>query len=485
MLNKFIQLLILTSGLTLLLACGVSTTNIDATDEVSEVKEVTEIVNTATPLPAKSTVVPTVTVTDTLTEDPTPEPIEPTVESTVIDDKANIEFGLGGLAKDLESWAAVKLPKFITASHVNISDIAYVSKFRSSAGHDFSDSFEVCCSMKHYFIPIDYFGTRFTQPIYSPVDGVVLYLSEPTGGYSDDWKIEYREQTGKEPPADYRDWNIYIRPDNAPNIWITHMHVNPLDEIIKKVPPTSGQQMMMGTSRPAIEGYRVKAGDLIGYGLAEIIVKRHLDGAGIPSGCNSADSRQGRGARSPGCKATVQLHSIFEFMTDELFGEYQKIADVSKSDFVITADDRARNPLVCEGENFADRGNSDDPEVYVKLQDPTPTNGSSSNSEVSGTLPGFTELSSGRDIIASFESSGSQTISTFDADQSYILVVASSGGPLDVFITDNDGKRGIFSRPLSNGVYTYETVKMDPGQIGVSVEANDDITWQIVAVKAE
>ena len=131
------------------------------------------------------------------------------------------------------------------------------------------------------------------------------------------------------------------------------------------------------------------------------------------------------------------------------------------------------------------RGNSDDPEVYVKLQDPTPTNGSSSNSEVSGTLPGFTELSSGRDIIASFESSGSQTISTFDADQSYILVVASSGGPLDVFITDNDGKRGIFSRPLSNGVYTYETVKMDPGQIGVSVEANDDITWQIVAVKAE
>ena len=174
MLNKFIQLLILTSGLTLLLACGVSTTNIDATDEVSEVKEVTEIVNTATPLPATSTVVPTVTVTDTLTEDPTPEPIEPTVESTVIDDKANIEFGLGGLAKDLESWAAVKLPKFITASHVNISDIAYVSKFRSSAGHDFSDSFEVCCSMKHYFIPIDYFGTRFTQPIYSPVDGVVL-----------------------------------------------------------------------------------------------------------------------------------------------------------------------------------------------------------------------------------------------------------------------------------------------------------------------
>ena len=164
----------------LVVACGVSTKDIDATDEVSAIKETAEIVNTATPLPATATVI-----------------------------KPSDEFGLGGLAKDLESWADVKLPKFITSSHVKISDTAYVSQFRSSAGHDFSDSFEVCCSMKHYFVSIDYYGTRFTQPIYSPVDGVVLYLSEPSGGYSDDWKIDYREQTGKEPPADYRDWNIY------------------------------------------------------------------------------------------------------------------------------------------------------------------------------------------------------------------------------------------------------------------------------------
>ena len=477
MLTKLIPLLLLASVLILLVACGVSTVDIDATDEVIVVKEIAEIINTSTPLPeiATSTAVPTATATPKLTATPAPEPTEDT--ATVI--KPSDEFGLGGLAKDLESWADVKLPKFITSSHVKISDTAYVSQFRSSAGHDFSDSFEVCCSMKHYFVSIDYYGTRFTQPIYSPVDGVVLYLSEPSGGYSDDWKIDYREQTGKEPPADYRDWNIYIRPDNAPNVWITHMHVNPLDEIINKVPPTNGQKMMMGTSRPAAEGYRVKAGDLIGYGLAEIIVKRHLDGSGIPSSCNSADSRQGRGGNSPGCSATVQLHSIFEFMTDDLFGEYQKIANVSKSDFIITAEERARNPLVCEGESFANPGNTDDPATYVKLQD------SSSTAEVSEALPGFQALASGRDIIASFESSGSHLLSKFDADQSYLLVIASTGGPLNIVVADNYEKRGIFSRPLSDGAYTYETGELNAGQIEISVETNEDIAWQIVAVKAE
>jgi len=454
---KYLTYIFLAGLMLLGVACGGSKEDIGATEEVSAIKETPEIINT----------------------------------STVI--KPSDEFGPGGLVENLESWADIELPKFITASHVKISDIAYVSKFRSSAGHDFSDSFEVCCSMKHYFIATDYFGTRFTQPIYSAVDGVALYLSEPSGGHSDDWKIGYREQTGKEPPADYRDWNIYIRPDNAPNVWITHMHVNPLDEIIEKVPPTNSQKMMMGVSRPAAEGYRVKAGDLIGYGLAEIIIKRHLDGSGFPSGCNSADSRQGRAGKSPGCSATVQLHSIFEFMTDDLFREYQKITNVSKSDFIITAEERARNPLVCEGENFTSRGNTDEPEVYVRLQGSpsniettsSESNRSSSKTQLSDTLPGFQALASGQDIIASFENSGSHILPKFDANQSYLLVVASAGGPIKVLVGDSYEKRNIYSRPLGNGVTMYESGKMDAGQIEVSVETNEDITWQIIAVKAE
>ena len=401
------------------------------------------------------------------------------------------KFGDGGLIKDLESWADVKLPNFIEASHIEINDIAHVSKFRSSAGHDFSDSFEKCCSMKHYFIPLDYYGTRFTQPIYSPVDGVVLYLSEPSGGHSDDWKIEYQKTTGEQPPADYRDWNIYIRPDSAPNVWITHMHVNPVDEIIKKIPPTNGQSMMMGRSRPAQEGYRVKAGDLIAHGLGEIIVKRHLDGNGIPSGCNSADSRSRSLQRNiPGCKSKVQLHSIFEFMVDEVFSEYQKIVDVSRSDFIITAEERAQNPLVCEGEFFTEKGNADDPATYVKLQGPSSTSntsspGSSSEVEEQGALPDISVLAQHREIVSSFEGSGSLILSKFDTVEPYILVIATTGGPITVWVDNGSGKRSIFSRPSSSGITTYETNKLDSGSIEVSVETKESIDWKIVAIKSD
>ena len=433
----------------------------------------------ATPKPS-STLKPTSPVVPTLT-----------IPTKVVDTDAKLrdEFGNGGLAKDLESWAAIKLPQFIAASHIKISDIAHVSKFRSSAGHDFSDSFEVCCSMKHYFIPIDQYGTRFTQPIFSPVDGVVLYLSEPSGGHSDDWKISYEEETGKKPPVDYRDWNIYIRPDSAPNVWVTHMHVNPLDEIIKKVPSTDEQSLMMGRSKAATEGYRVKAGDLIAHGLGEIIVKRHLEGSGMPSGCNSADTRKKFSQRDlPGCKDKVQLHSIFEFMTDDVFDEYREISDVTKADFIITGEERTKDPLVCDGEFFANSGNSDDPETYVKLQ------GASSASDIysestspklgeQGSLPGFQTLASGRGIIASFEASGTHVLSKFTADQSYLLVIATTGGPINVLVEDGSGKRGIFSRPLGNGIATYETGKMDPGRIEVSVEADKDINWQIIVVE--
>jgi hypothetical protein len=420
----------------------------------------------------------------------------PTPETKVVaTEEAEHKWGPGGLVEDLESWATIELPRFITASHIKISDIRHVSKFRSSAGHDFSDSFETCCSMKHYFLPIDYYGTRFTQPIYSAVDGVVLYLTRPSGKYADDWKINYEEYTGKKPPADYRDWNIFIRPNSAPNVWITHMHVNPLDEIVKKVPMTNERNMMMGIARPATGGYLVKAGDLIGHGLGEVIVKRHLDGPGVPTKCNSADSRNNLLLRFlPGCKTKVQLHSIFEFMTDNVFSEYQKVANVSKSDFIVTAEERARNPLVCEGEFFAHAGNTDDPTTYVKLQDflsinntpsseSSPTDESPSKTEEQEILPGFLALASGREIIASFEASGSHVLQKFDTDNPYLLVIAATGGPMAAWVENSSEKRLVFQRPLGIGTGTYETRKMDPGRIGVSVEADENISWQIVAVK--
>ena len=359
--------------------------------------------------------------------------------------------------------------------------------------------------MKHYFLTTDYYATRFTQPIYSMVDGVVLYLGIPSGGPGEasylDETVGYEAMTGEPPPADYRDWNIYIRPDDAPNVWIEHKHVNPLDKIVEAVPPTNTVDMMRGIMKPAQVGYRVKAGDLIAHGVGEIIVKRYLDGSGFPSPCNSGDIRK-RFRSRPGCQDTVQLHSIFEFMTDSVFAEFQKIANVSRSDFIISAERRAATPLQCEGEEFTEPASVDDPANYIRLQDSVTRVGKPPNyytSEGGGAteadtatsapgstqeLPGFIALSSGRETIGSFAASGSQ-LSTLETDLPYVLVVASDGGPFEISINVGANQRGVYSRPSSTGVSIYETGTLETlGQVEISAQAADDISWQIVVIEA-
>src|SRR3989338_5428143 len=85
-------------------------------------------------------------------------------------------------------------PQFIQADFIDLDKIAYISKFRSGSGHDFSGNGEKCRSMKHYFNTQD---TRekmdaFSQnngippapdgngdiPIYSPVDGKIVSVAK-------------------------------------------------------------------------------------------------------------------------------------------------------------------------------------------------------------------------------------------------------------------------------------------------------------------
>ena len=66
------------------------------------------------------------------------------------------------------------IPKFANKDFVDIDKIMEISKFRSSTGHDYSDSFESNRSMKHYYYPYDkYKGDDNTIKIYSPVDGFI------------------------------------------------------------------------------------------------------------------------------------------------------------------------------------------------------------------------------------------------------------------------------------------------------------------------
>jgi len=105
---------------------------------------------TSTPVTPPLPTTATKTATPTATARPT-SPSKAQTASPTATGNPDHQFGSGGLADDLKTWASTALPQFITASHIDISDVASVSRFRSAAGHDFSDSFETCCSMKHYF----------------------------------------------------------------------------------------------------------------------------------------------------------------------------------------------------------------------------------------------------------------------------------------------------------------------------------------------
>ncbi len=85
------------------------------------------------------------------------------------------------------------IPKFVNTVYIDLTKVTQISKFRSGAGHDYSDStqfgrdgyknppdnsIEACASMKHYFIAPD-----ATTQIYAPVTGrVTRMFDEPIGG---------------------------------------------------------------------------------------------------------------------------------------------------------------------------------------------------------------------------------------------------------------------------------------------------------------
>ena len=400
--------------------------------------------------------------------------------SVTADNTGGPEFGSGGLAADLGSWADRELPLFITASHIEVSDIERISMFRSNAGHDYSDSFESCCSMKHYYRPFNYYEKRFTQTIFSPVDGVILYIGVDEDSGESSWLRDYREATGKQPPSDYLDTKVFIRPDKAPNLWVRLHHVSPLQEILTAVTPSSGMDQMFGTATPAAPGFKVKAGEQIGVGLGEISIERHLTGNGVPSPCTSIDTKNKWG-QLPGCKAERQFHSIFEFMTDEVFSNYLELADVERNDFIISTAERSLAPLSCNGEQFETR----DIGAYLQLQQnekEASTPNISVPQQPNEPLPSPESLAKQQQIITSFTGEGSSVSQQLEISSAYGVIVASDGGPIEIGINTGEGPRVIYNRPPGDGIATYESDAFVASDASVAVQAASSVSWKVVIV---
>jgi hypothetical protein len=182
------------------------------------------------------------------------------------------------------------IPKFVNTNYIELSKIYRISKYRSSVGHDYSDSYEQCRSLKHYFQPKDNVDWT-TVNIYSPISGTITRVeSESIGGT----KIE-------------------IASDDYPAFRISIFHIN-----------------LIGAR--AVDD-KVSAGEQLGTHIGS---QTYSDVSVIVND----PTKQGR------------MVSWFDIITDNVFNEYAARGVISRSDMIISKSERDAHPLTCSGETF-------------------------------------------------------------------------------------------------------------------------------------
>lgn len=180
------------------------------------------------------------------------------------------------------------IPRF-AGHYLELNKISKISRFRSSAGHDYSDFTEQCRSMKHYFYPKDTINWQNVQ-IFSPFSGNVTRFEQEWAGF----KIE-------------------IQSDEYPAFRMMLFHVAPLREYFIGDKLTQGQHL----------GYH------IGFETWSDISVFVND-----------PTKQGR------------LVSYIETLTDPAFQDYQSHGISARSDLIISKTLRDLNPLQCNGDAF-------------------------------------------------------------------------------------------------------------------------------------
>ncbi len=210
------------------------------------------------------------------------------------------------------------LEQVLTHLFVDMAQIEDISLFRSSAGHDYSDDFENCRSMKHYFEPISKQNSLNT--IYAPIAARVVSLgTEEGGGFVDDGLTNQR---------------VVLQPVDHPAYEITLFHVDLSSALQLGDTVTAGQQL--GHARLV----RVNSGS------SSASVGNDFD---IAVAVNTPSGRK--------------LVSYFEMMPDSVFALVQAHAvsawsesSPARSDFILSQSSRDAQPLSCSGETFTNSG---------------------------------------------------------------------------------------------------------------------------------
>jgi hypothetical protein len=191
---------------------------------------------------------------------------------------------------------ARRIPQIVEADYIELQKVAAISKFRSAVGHDYSDDFETCRSMKHYFRPREGSDWAAVQ-IYSPVNGIVFRTEEEWAGT----KIE-------------------IRADRCPAFMITIFHVR----LLKPIHP----------------GEALTAGQVLGF---------HVGKQTFSDIAVSVNTPKGR-----------KLVSYLEVMAEAVFNKYRARGLRAREDVIIPKAARDADPLICQEGKFKDPAHEQD-----------------------------------------------------------------------------------------------------------------------------
>lgn len=204
-------------------------------------------------------------------------------------------LGIALIGCSKEEWNVEEqgIPRFVKTDYIELEKIYCISKFRSSVGHDYSDSFESCKSMKHYYMPLENINWS-TVKIYSPVSGIVKKVDEESEGTQ-----------------------LHIESDEYPAFRFKIFHIN--------------------MAKQYKTGDKVAEGEQLGTHASS---KTYSDIA--------VSVREGA--------FKERLVSYFDVMTDNLFLEYMDRGAGSREDLIISAKERNSDPLSCDGEKFTSSG---------------------------------------------------------------------------------------------------------------------------------
>ena len=185
------------------------------------------------------------------------------------------------------------IPKFVGVDYIKLGKILRISKFRSGIGHDYSDGFESCRSMKHYFEPKAN-ADWSTVKVYSPVEGTVSGFTQESAGTQ-----------------------VSIQSKEYPAFYLNIFHIN--------------------LASPLKVGDPVGAGQQLGTHIGSQTMSDIAVGVNTPSG--------------------RKLLSWFDVISDPVFQQCQPRGLVSRTDAIISKQARDADPLSCNGEAFTNAGN--------------------------------------------------------------------------------------------------------------------------------